>query len=384
MRRFLFMKYCKKCLQPDTRPGIFFNNEGVCGACLYEESKKTIDWSKREQELKEIAEWAKSKKRPYDCVIGVSGGKDSTFQAIYAKEKLGLHVLLVNCEPDGITQVGKKNMENLLELSGGFDCIRIRPNPVVAKALTKQSFLKYGNIVKPSEYPLWVSAYRIAVMFDIPLIIQGENAALTLGVSSTGQSQDGNAFNVSKLNTINGFNVDEWVSDDVSKDDLYFYGFPTPEEFKGKDIRAIWLQYYVKEWSQVYNADFAVARGLVGRSEEKLKDIGRYRRYTALDSDFQIPNQMIKYLKFGFGFATDEACYDIREGRISREEAKWLIEQYDGKCGAQYIKDFCDYIDISVEQFWSVVDKYVNKDLFYKSEAGEWTPKFVIGEDFEK
>ena len=105
------MKYCKKCLQPDTRPGILFDDDQVCFACRYEERKQEINWEARERELRNIAEWAKSERKKrgisYDCVVGVSGGKDSTFQAVYAKERLGLHPLLVNCSPDAITEVGK-------------------------------------------------------------------------------------------------------------------------------------------------------------------------------------------------------------------------------------------------------------------------------------
>ena len=132
------MKICKKCIQPNTRPGIFFDENQICGACLWHEEKKSINWNQREIELSNIAEWAKKTSTDnYDCVIGVSGGKDSTKQAITAKEKLGLRCLLVNCEPEGITDIGSKNIENLKNL--GFDVISLRSNPKVMKSLIKYS-----------------------------------------------------------------------------------------------------------------------------------------------------------------------------------------------------------------------------------------------------
>lgn len=362
-----------------------FSRGGICYACLYEDAKHNIDWNGRGGELKGIAEEARKKSgergNPYDCVIGVSGGKDSTFQAVYAKEKLGLRPLLVNCAPDEITEIGRKNLDNLNGL--GFDIFSIHLNPAVCKALAKKSFFEQGNIVASSEYCLWASAYIIADKFDIPLIIQGENAALTLG-SAMNQEKSGNAYSVVQLDTLKGFNTDDLADEKygISKEDLYFYTMPDIEGMKEKGIQAIFLQYYVREWSQVQNADFAVARGLMGRTD-KLKDIGRYRRYTGLDSDLIIANQMIKYLKFGFGFATDEACYDIREGRLTREDAIWLAKEYDGKCGEKYIRAACDYLSITEQEFWEVVDSFVNRDLFYKNDKGEWIPKFEVGVDFE-
>ena len=108
------MKVCKKCIQPDTRPGIFFDDNGICGACIWEEEKKNIDWNQREAQLQEIAQWAKkTTESNYDCVIGVSGGKDSTYQAITARDSLGLRCLLVHGEPDGRTEIGNYNIESL-------------------------------------------------------------------------------------------------------------------------------------------------------------------------------------------------------------------------------------------------------------------------------
>ncbi len=378
------MLYCKKCLQPNTRPGILFSDDQVCYACLYEEEKKKIDWEKRFEDLVAIAQEAKEKARKancmWDCAIGVSGGKDSTFQALYAKEKLGLRVLLVNCRPDKITEIGQHNLDNLVDK--GFDMIQLRPNPVVAKKLARKTFFERGNIVAASEYCLYASVFVVADRFHIPLIIHGENDALTLGTALK-QEQTDDAFSVASLDTVRGFDIDELIEgvEGVTRNDMRFYQIPDADHMKQKGIKAVFLQYYAKEWSQVYNADFAVSRGLWGRQREDLHDIGRYRLFTALDSDLQIANQMIKYLKFGFGFATDEACYDIREGRLSREEAIWLVNEYDGGCGEKYIRIACAYLDISETEFWEVVDSYVNKDLFEKVD-GKWLAKFKVGEDF--
>ena len=282
--------------------------------------------------------------------------------------------------PDEITEIGAKNINNLNKL--GFDIISIRLNPTVAKKLARKSFFERGNIIAASEYCLWASSYIMADKFNIPLIIQGENAALTLGAAKN-QEATGNAFSVVQLDTIKGASVSSFVdlSNNITEKDLFFYKIPDVASMEAKGIKAIFLQYYAKEWSQVYNADFAIARGLTGRTDD-LHDLGRYRRYTALDCDLQIVNQMIKYLKFGFGYATDEICYDIREGRFTREEGKWYVNEYDGLCGQKYIDMACKYLSITEEEFWNVVDQYVNKDLFEKKD-GKWVKKFTVGEDYE-
>jgi N-acetyl sugar amidotransferase len=376
------MRYCKKCVQPDTRPGIFFSEDSICGACLYEEEKKNIDWTKRKRDLKEIAESAKKEARVrncnYDCAIGVSGGKDSTFQSIYAREELGLHPLLVNSEPEGITEAGRKNIENLKNL--GFDVISLRPNPQVMKKLVKKDFYEVLNPVKVTEFSLWASTYIIADKFNIPLIIQGENAALTLGVSKTGTGVGDDALLVDQQDTLTS-GWERYVGDGVTERDLFMFHYDR-EAIRAKGIRAIWLQYYTREWSQTGNAEFAVSRGLQGRINDPLLT-GRLSPYISVDSDMQILNQMLKYYKLGFGFMTDDTCYHIRDGKLSRDEAIKLVEQYDGKCGQRYIDEFCAYIDITAEEFWQVVDRFVNKKLFQKDPTtGKWKPLFKVGYDF--
>lgn len=383
------MKYCKKCVQPDTRPDIKFDEDGICLACRYEESKATIDWTAREKELKEIAELSKVVSEcSYDCVIGVSGGKDSTYQAWYAKNKLGLNPLLVCNEPDGRTPCGISNIENLRSM--GFDLIEIRPDPNVMRDLTKRDFIKFGNLVKSSEYSLWASAYRVAVEKGIKLVIQGENPQIIFGLE--GKVDGGNALTIKDNNTINGCNASDLIIDkkeadyyqisEIPRNKLDMFQFPSDEQLK--DVKGVFLQYYDKNWGQVHNTRFSVSHGLKGRTEESLTDIGRTFRYTSVDGDFLLVNQWLKYLKFGFGYETDVQCYNIREIGASREEAIMFVEKYDGCIGDKYIIDFCKYIGITVNDFFNVVSKFANLDLFtYDYHSRKYTPKFEVGKDFK-
>jgi len=369
------MRVCNRCIQPDTRPGIYFNNQGICGACLWEEEKKEIDWESREKELEEIAEWAKNTaKSNYDCVIGVSGGKDSTKQALTARDRLGLRCLLVNCEPEGITEIGSHNIENLKKL--GFDVINLRPNPKVMKILIKRDFYKYLNPVKITEFPLYASAYIIAEKFDIPLIIQGENPGLTLGTSLTGVGTDSNAMKADELQTLSSGWKEYVEIEGVEEKDLYLFHYDR-KKLEEKGCKAIWLNYFLKEWSNYKNAIFSKEHGLEWRPEDfDRESVGTYLPYFQLDGDLTQVNQLLKCIKFGFGQCMDHACYDLREGRITREEAIKLVKKYDGKCSEVYIEKFCNYIDISQNEFWSVTEKF-RGPMWERDKKRNWYNTFL-------
>lgn len=363
------MKYCKKCLQPNTRPGIIFNEDGICGACLWEEEKKKIDWNKREQELQDIADRAKCRaKGAYDAVIGVSGGKDSTFQAFYARDILGLRVLCVNSEPADITPIGRHNIENLK--NHGFEVISINPNRKLTEKLMRHDFLKYGNPIKCTEYALYASAYIIANKFNIPLIIQGENAALTLGVSKN-QDKGGSCLNITQTNTLKENPLEEYIFDDITEKDLYLYKVPL-EEILEKGIEGIWLNYYTDKWSQPMNADFSIKKGLqIYPKNINPYEIGTYRRYSQLDS-YVVPfNQYLKYIKFGFGQCTDHVCYDIREGYITRDEGKYLIKELDGRYGQIFLDKMSSYVGMTPQEMLDFSEKF-RGDMFEKDSKGNW------------
>ena len=368
------IKICKTCIQPNSRPNVYFNEDGICGACLWEKEKDIIDWNNREKELQEIADNAKRKTTSnYDCVIGVSGGKDSTFQAITARDRLGLNCLLINYQPENITDIGRYNIENLKKL--GFDSITIRPNPKVMKKLIRSDFFNVLNPVKVTEFALYACTYIMAEKFDIPLIIQGENPTYTLGISAAGVDKDSNALNVKNFPTLSTGWKPYLDIDGINEKDLFLYHYDK-HKLEEKGIRAIWLQYFLKEWSQTHNAEFSRKYGLKWRDENfDPSEFGTYSRFTGLDSDFNQLNQMLKCIKFGFGHCLDQACYDLREKRITRNDAINLVLKYDGTCSEEYIQKFCDFIDISVDEFWSHSNKFRGQ-MWQKNQENKWINEF--------
>ena len=358
------MKICKKCIQPDSRPGLYFNDDGICGACVWENEKTQIDWNLRYNELLELAKNIKSNNSSsnYDCCIGVSGGKDSTRQAIIARDELGLRCLLVNCEPPNITEIGKKNIENLKSL--GFDVFTIRPNPVILKKLMIFDFYKHLNPIKITEFCLFASTYIMAEKFHIPLIIQGENPGLVLGTRLTGVDTDSNALKAEEMQTLSLGWREYLESNGITEEDLFLFHYDR-KKLEQQGTSAIWLNYFIQDWDPFVNANFSKKYGLSVKNTLDPNEIGSYHAYTALDSDFNPVNQMLKFIKFGFGQCMDQVCYDIRTDRISRNEGIELVKKFDGKCSEKYIQSFCDYLNITPEEFWKTIEKFRGK-MWYK------------------
>ncbi len=377
------MKYCTNCLQTDTRPNTVFSQDGVCPACQYFYSSGNLPSKEKDdakgKELQEIIEFGKENNHSgYDCIIGVSGGKDSTRQALYVKNVLKMNPLLVCLAypPEQITKRGVDNISNLID--HGFDCININLSPQIWKKLMRKGFVEYGNFAKSTEYALFSSVPRFAIAYQIPLIWWGENPALQLGDLKTKGKTGSDGNNLKHMNTLGGGDISWLLGGGIEKNDILQYSYPSDQEMERANLRIVFLGYFWDSWSLINNGNYSALRGLDVRQCPP-QDIGEPYGITALDEDWVTINQMIKYLKFGFGRTTDYMNEEIRYGRISRQEAIKITEKYDGKCSQEYIDSFCDYIEISKEKFWQVLDGFVNKNLFEKDKEGKWTPKFKVG-----
>ena len=374
------MKYCKNCLQTDTRPGIKFNDMGICPACVSYKNLQNVDWEQRRKEIETVVSFGKKNNQSgYDCMIGVSGGKDSTRQAFFVKDVLKMNPLLVclGYPPSQVTPLGVNNVSNMI--NHGFDCVVINPSPNIWKNLMKKGFFEYTNWCKSTELALFSSVPRLAIAYQIPLIWWGENAAVQLGELNVMGKDASDGNNLRNMNTLQGGDISWLFSKEITKRDILQYTYPTEKEMDNANLRITFLGHFWKDWSLRDNGNFSTLRGLETRGNNKPFETGDLLGITAIDEDWVTLNQMIKYLKYGFGRISDYVNEDIRMGRTSRDQGILLNEKYDGKCSEKYIKSFSDYIGITVKEFWIQVDKSVNTDLFIKHGLGNYERKFKVG-----
>lgn len=372
------MKYCQRCLQPDTRPNTYFTDAGICPACNYFEALQSVDWQERYEILQDILDSHPRKKgQQHDCIIGVSGGKDSTRQALFLRDKFGVNPLLIclSYPPEQVTERGVSNLSNLINL--GFDLVMSAPAPDTWRLLKREGFRRFANSFRSTEMALFASVPQIAIRYGIKLIFWGENPALQLGdMKSLGRTgYDGN--NLRYMNTLSSGR--QWMIDcGVPENGLIPYMYPEVEEFDNAALQIVYLGWFMGDWSLVNNASYSCSHGLEIRSDG-VEKTGDLYGVTALDEDFTPINQLIKYYKFGFGRVTDYVNEEIRLGRITRERGVELVARYDGAYDDRYVGDYCEYLGITPDEFWETVRASANSQLFDVSDKRSLQRKYEIG-----
>jgi N-acetyl sugar amidotransferase len=377
------MKYCKKCLTTDLRPNALFE-DGVCIACNYSTKASSDGLNNQLISLRKyIQKQRRYRKNKYshDCIVGVSGGKDSTRQAHWVRDRLQLRPLLICAAypPKQMSQIGADNVSNLISM--GFDLISATPAPKTAAYLSRRAFEKFGNVCTSTEIALFSTVPRIAITTGINLIFWGENPALQVGDAAVLGVNEFDGNNLRNLNTLQNAPLDwiEEVADAPYKVDHYRY--PSREKFDKNKTSIIYLGPAWDDWSNSQNATYAALQGLNLRPNEE-HATGDLSNASMLDEEFTNINMMIKYFKFGFGRATDQVNEQIRNGILTRDQAINIVEKYDGVCSDTIIEHYCRYIQISPFRFWEIVNQFVNKDIFEIRRNQRPVKKFSVGSNF--
>ena len=352
--------YCKKCLYNDLKPDLFFNEQGVCSACTAFEQREKVDWVQREKEFKELCDRLVSDKYQYHCVVPVSGGKDSHYQIIKAKE-YGLNPLAVCAVTDDLSGIGRANLNNVSNL--GVDCIEFNCNARLRRKINAYTLREIGDISWAEHVTIFSIPVRAAIQFNIPLIIWGENPQNEYG--GPYRAQEARKLDnrwLQEYGGLNGLRVSDLIDKGIgTKQELNLYTYPSLDL---KTTNGIFLGQYFP-WDGAQNAVIAAKYGFK-TWYGPVEGIGY--DYENLDNHQTGVHDYFKYLKFGFGRATDLVCNHIRRRNITRGEGKDFLLMYDGKYPNTYLgkplEEVLEPLQIDIPEFLEICNKFANKDLF--------------------
>lgn len=365
------MRYCSRCVFPESKPDLHIDDEGVCSACRTADRKaREIDWPARRQAFFELIEhYRRPPGAGYDCLIPVSGGKDSTYQVHFMTQECGFNPLCVCFETTRPTALGQRNLDNLSRL--GVDVIHFKKNHEAYRKMVIEGFYRVGDEMWPNHLAIFTVPVRFAINFKIPLIVWGENPQMEYGAPP--QYEEIPHLDRRWLEEFGGL-LGNRISDmlgahGLTERELTPYFYPSDEEMKDARIRGVFLGYYFF-WDARAQLEVVRQRGFSVKEDGPVE--GTYTNYENLDEEMHGLHDYLKFVKYGFGRATDHACIDIRNGRLTREEALELVRQHDGKYPWLSVRAFSEYAGLPLEEIDRVLDSFTNPMLFVKGASGRF------------
>jgi N-acetyl sugar amidotransferase len=388
------VRFCRRCVISNQRPSstvefkntagtpketISFDDEGVCAACRYQDIKDhEIDWAEREEALRALCREYRSKAGHYDCIVPGSGGKDSTFTAHVLKYRFDMNPLTVTWSPHLYTDVGFRNLHKWID--SGLDNLLLTPNGKVHRLLTR---LAFENLVHPFQ-PFIVGqrhiAPRMSALYGVPLVFYGENQAEygnniqenfspTMKPDFFGGNRDPQAV------VLGGVKGDELIrSYGVDPRELDPY-LPTDDaRLRSVGTTVHYLGYYLK-WDPQECYYYAAEHTGFSVNDERTE--GSYSKYSSIDDRIDPLHYYTTFIKFGIGRATYDAAQEIRNRKITREEGVALVRRYDDEFPHKYFREILDYMDITEQRFWEVIDRARSPHL-WKRDDGVWSLRRAV------
>ena len=365
--------WCSHCLNMSTRPRIEFDERGWCNACQWMEEKRTMDWSAREEELRRLLDTHRSRTGGFDCIVPVSGGKDGSYVARSLKHRYDMNPLTVTVRPPLSLEIGDDNLKRFIQ--SGYPHIHVSPDSGVMRQLNKLGFIEKGFPYYGWLTAILTSVIRVALNFEIPLIFYGEDGEVEYGGST--ETKNRALFDIEYMKRVyleGGYERVLRRLDDVSESDLYFWRFPPEEELAEKELFLTHWSYF-EPWDSYRN--YLVAKEHCGLEEQEVGNSGTFTNFAQNDQALYALHTYLMYLKFGFGRAIQDAGIEIRRGAMTRDQAVHLARMYDGHYPEEFVPLYLDYYGMTQEELDSVLDRWVNTDLFEKVDS-RWRPTFVI------
>jgi N-acetyl sugar amidotransferase len=367
------MRYCTSCVYPSASAApLTFDENGVCSGCRVARQKERIDWEERGEELRGIfEEYRSTNGSNYDCIIPVSGGKDSHFQTFIVTQVYGLRPLLVTYHGNNYLPVGLRNLRNLRERFA-CDHIFFSPSVPVLQKLNRLCFRMMGDMNWHAHCGIFTYPVQIAVMHRIPLVVWGEHGFTDLaGMFSLNDRIEMTAkFRLEHAQR--GYDWHDMIEDSegLTEQDLLWAKYPTDEQLADVGVRGIYLGNFVNWEPNVQTEQMKMQWGF----EESPEPFERtYRRMSNLDDMHENgAHDYLKFVKFGYGRATDHACKDIRAGLMTRDEGIEMVRKYDAVKPRKDLSRWLDYVGMSEDEFDEIADTFRDPRVWAKDERGEW------------
>lgn len=349
------MEYCNRCVLPETHDTIMFNDEGECSVCTqinYRDEK--IDWDERRRLLDDLIAQYRDKGE-YDCIVPFSGGKDSTFQLWYVIKTLHLKPLVVRFDHWGYRPLVKENNDRTFKILG-VDVFQFTPNWHVVRELMLESLKRRGDFCWHCHTGVYAHTMQIALRYNTPLIIWGESLAEYASWYSYDEFEEVDEKRFNRVMNL-GMTADdmyEFLGGRVSKRDLYPFVYPPRKELMKIKCRSICLGNFIK-WDTRKQVEIIIKE--LGWKGQRVEGVPPDYNYDKIECLWQGIRDYCKYIKRGYGRTAHLTSIDIRNKRMSRDNAMKLAEKYDGQRPAS-LDYFLEVLKISEDEFIEIVAKH--------------------------
>jgi N-acetyl sugar amidotransferase len=368
------MRWCKRCVYPQAAVNLSLDDDGVCSSCRTFEAfdKLTPEfWGQRRKRFERILEEAlKDRKGNYDVLIPVSGGKDSYYQTHVICKEYGLKPLLVTYHGNNYLPVADYNRDRMRHVFDA-DHMVVGPSVDVLRKHTRLCFRKMGDMNWHAHCGIFTVPIQMAVKFDIPLVIWGE---IAWDISGMYEPDDFVEFSarVRHEHGLRGFEWYDMINDPVEKlsaRDMNWAKYPTDEEILKVGVRGLYIGNFFK-WDPNRHAKLVETEYNWKGAREPFQRT--YRTFSNLDDRYENGiHDLLKFVKFGYGRASDHVSKDIRTGYLTREKGVELVRKHDHVV-SEDLYYWLDYVGMREEEFWRIADGFRDKRVWRKNAAGAW------------
>jgi len=374
------MKYCQSCVYPIQTVTAQAEHGGFCNACrTAAELARVADaqfWNRRQAQFEQLIEQYRSPDGSnYDCIVPASGGKDSYWQAYVLKYEYGMNPLLVSYHGNNFLPEGQRNLDRMREALG-VDHLMFGPSVETLRKLNRTCFKKFGDMNWHAHAAANTVPLRTAVQFNVPLIVWGQLHWTVSDILAEGHVEYSPATVIE--NELRGLSWRDMMagSEGLDPRELIWLQFPAYESLRASGVRGVYLSNFFK-WDANEQAMLMQDKFEFESAREPFERT--YRTTSSLDDMHESGvRDYLRFIKYGYGRASDHASHDIRDGYITRHEAMGLVQLYDHVKPRRDLERWLEYVEMSEAEFDQIADTFRSPRVWW-IENGRWWKDNVWG-----